>query len=76
MTIHPNFVQNNYIYLSYAHGTEEANRLRVVRARLNETGIESTEIIFESAQTKNGSSHFGSRFARLPDNTLVFSVGD
>ncbi len=76
ITIHPNFVQNNYIYLSYAHGTEEANRLRVVRARLNETGIESTEIIFESAQTKNGSSHFGSRFARLPDNTLVFSVGD
>lgn len=76
VTIHPDFLENNYIYLSYAHGTEEWNRLRVARAILNDTQLESLEMIFEVAQTKNWSSHFGSRFQRLPDATLLFSVGD
>jgi len=31
---HPNFAQNRLIYLSYAHGTPQDNRLRVARARL------------------------------------------
>ncbi len=76
VTVHPNFEQNNYVYLSYAHGYEEQNRLRVARGELRGITLQNVKVIFEVAQTKSGGQHFGSRFAWLPDNTLVFSVGD
>lgn len=76
VTVHPNFAQNNLIYLSYAHGTSEGNRLRIARAELRDAALVNLTVIFEVAQTKTGNQHFGSRFAWLPDNTLVFSVGD
>jgi glucose/arabinose dehydrogenase len=76
VTIHPNFSENQWVYFSYAHGTEEANRLRVARARLGDGHLHEVTVIFETAETKSGSQHFGSRFAWLPDTTLLFSVGD
>jgi glucose/arabinose dehydrogenase len=76
VTIHPEFEQNRLVYLSYAHGTNEANRLRVARAELRENVLQNLEVIFEVVETKSGNQHFGSRFAWLPDNTLLFSVGD
>jgi glucose/arabinose dehydrogenase len=76
VTIHPNFVENNLVYLSYAHGSNEGNRLRVARAELLDGALQNLEVIFEVAETKPGGQHFGSRFAWLPDNTLLFSVGD
>jgi len=32
VAIHPQFAQNRWIYLTYAHGDQEANRTRVARA--------------------------------------------
>ena len=73
---HPDFEGNRYVYLSYAHGTEEGNRLRVARGQLNDHRLDDVEVIFEVSQTKDGSQHFGSRFLWLPDGTLLVSVGD
>jgi glucose/arabinose dehydrogenase len=76
ISLHPEFEENRYVYISYAHGTEEGNRLRVMRANLNGMALENPEAIFEVAQTKTGPDHYGSRFQWLPDGTLLFSVGD
>lgn len=76
VAVHPAFARNQLVYLSYAHGTEEGNRLRILRATFREMRLEDPEVIFEVAQTKNGGGHFGSRFLWLPDGTLLFSVGD
>jgi glucose/arabinose dehydrogenase len=76
VAVHSNFTENNFVYLSYAHGSNEGNRLRVARAELNDMNLENLEVIFEVGETKTGNQHFGSRFAWLPDNTLLFSVGD
>ncbi|MEM1158288.1 MAG: PQQ-dependent sugar dehydrogenase [Verrucomicrobiota bacterium] len=76
VTVHPEFQDNRFIYLSYSAGSEEGNRLTIARARLNGTNLENTETIFEAAQNKAGAGHFGSRFTWLPDGTLLFSVGD
>jgi glucose/arabinose dehydrogenase len=35
VSVHPNFGQNRLIYLTYAHGTDQANRTRVGRARFS-----------------------------------------
>lgn len=76
ITIHPDFETNNFVYLSYAHGTQEGNRLRVARAKLVDMALVESEVLFEVTQTKVGGQHFGSRFQWLPDATLLFSVGD
>ncbi|MEM9542880.1 MAG: PQQ-dependent sugar dehydrogenase [Cyanobacteria bacterium P01_E01_bin.42] len=76
ISLHPQFAENRYVYLSYAHGTQEGNQLRVTRAELNGMTLENPENIFEVAQTKTGASHYGSRFQWLPDGTLLLSVGD
>lgn len=76
VTIHPEFATNSFVYISYSAGTEEANRLTIARATLVGTQLENIEEIFSVAQAKSGGQHFGSRFAWLPDGTILFSVGD
>jgi len=76
VSLHPNFKDNRFVYLSYSDGNEEGNRLRVVRAKLDGMSLQNPEIIFEVAQTKTGGNHYGSRFQWLPDGTLLISSGD
>jgi glucose/arabinose dehydrogenase len=73
---HPRFAENRLIYLTYAHGTAEANTTRVARARFTGSALENLEVIFETHRAKPGTSHFGSRLAWLPDGTLLVSIGD
>lgn len=73
---HPRFAENRLIYLTYAHGTAEANTTRVARARFDGGALQNLEVIFETNRAKPGSSHFGSRLAWMPDGTLLVSIGD
>lgn len=76
ITLHPNFAANQWVYLSFAAGTPEANRTRVVRARLVGNALQTPQVILEVNQAKSGTQHFGSRFLWLPDGTLLVSIGD
>jgi glucose/arabinose dehydrogenase len=74
--VHPRFQENRWIYLSYSAGSDEANRLQVLRAELRDGRLENPTVVFRTVNAKSGGQHFGSRFAWLPDETLLFSVGD
>ena len=76
IVIHPNYAQNNYVYLSLSVGTASANALRVIRARFTGTALEDVSTIFESAPSKSTTVHYGARMVFLPDNTLLINVGD
>jgi glucose/arabinose dehydrogenase len=76
VAVHPRFADNGLVYLTYAHGTADANRTRVARGRLDGGALEDVRVIFEANRTKTGGSHFGSRLAWLPDGTLLVSIGD
>jgi glucose/arabinose dehydrogenase len=76
VTVHPRFQENRWIYLSYSAGSAEANRLQVVRADFRDGRLENPTVVFKTVNAKSGGQHFGSRFTWLPDETLVFSVGD
>ena len=76
VAVHPNFVENSWVYLTYSHGNESGNRTRLARATFNGTALEDLEVIFEVAQTKTGGQHFGSRIVWLPDNTMLLAIGD
>jgi glucose/arabinose dehydrogenase len=73
---HPNFAQNRLIYLTYAHGTESDNRLRLARATLEGTRLTNLQVIFEVSQGKPDYQHYGGKILWLPDGTLLLSVGD
>ena len=73
---HPNFAENNLIYLTYSHGSPSANRTRVARATFDGSALQNLEVIFEVSQAKPGGQHFGSRIVWLPDNTMLVSFGD
>lgn len=76
VTLDPDFAANRLVYLSYAHGSDTANRLRVARGRFDGKALSDVEVIFEANQSKPGGAHFGSRFAWLADGTLLLSVAD
>lgn len=73
---HPNFAQNRLIYLTYAHGTENDNRLRLARATFDNGRLNNLQVIFETSQGKPEYQHYGGRILWLADGTLLLSVGD
>ena len=64
------------IFLSYAAGTEDANRLEVVSARYDGEGLVDTMVIFKANRDKPGGENFGGALLPLPDGSLLISVGD
>lgn len=73
---HPNFAQNRLLYLTYAHGTPQDNRLRLARATLDGNALTNLQVIFEVSQGKTDFQHYGGRLLWLPDGTLLLGVGD
>ena len=73
---HPNFAQNRFLYLTYAHGTQADNRLRLARATFDGQRLSNLQVLFEVSQGKPEFQHYGGRILWLPDGTLLLSVGD
>ncbi|MEM9939670.1 MAG: PQQ-dependent sugar dehydrogenase [Pseudomonadota bacterium] len=77
---HPEFSENGWLYLSYAHGTDKQNTLRLARARYVETAdgaqLQDLEVLFEADAYRRTAQHYGGRFVFLPDQTLLLTSGD
>lgn len=76
VAVHPNFADNRFVYLTYAHGTQNANRTRIARGVLDGNALRDVRVIFEVSQAKSGGQHFGSRILWLPDGTMLVALGD
>ncbi|MEF3083699.1 PQQ-dependent sugar dehydrogenase [Luteimonas sp. SMYT11W] len=74
--VDPGFANNGLVYLSFAHGTADANHLRIVRARFDGTRLHGVTPVFTSQPAKRAGQHFGGRMALLADGTLVTAMGD
>lgn len=76
IALHPDFANNRTVFLSYAHGTTQANRTRLARAVLDGHALRDVQVIFEVNREKPNNAHFGSRILFLPDGTLLLTIGD
>ncbi|HCX66586.1 MAG TPA: glucose dehydrogenase, partial [Rhodobiaceae bacterium] len=72
----PAFTDNGYVYLSYAHGTPDANGTRIARARFDGKALSDLEVIFDATPTKDTPVHYGGVMTFLPDGTLLAAIGD
>lgn len=73
---HPQFEENQWVYLSYAWGTADANGLRIARAKFDAGTLSDLEVLFTVSPLKEGGAHYGGRMTFLPDGTLVFGSGE
>jgi glucose/arabinose dehydrogenase len=75
---HPEFADNQWLYLTYSTGTEAANRTCVGRGRLDLKArrLRDFEVIYQNPDSKSGGQHFGARLLWLPDGSLLVSIGD
>jgi len=72
----PDFAANPRLWLSFAHGTPQANHLRVVSARWDGQRLHDVQPVLTSMPAKTDSQHFGGRMAWLADGTLLLGMGD
>lgn len=76
VALHPDFVTNRLIYLSFAKGSEAENGTTLVRARLIGNALQNVSEIFTVTPKKKGTSHYGGRILFLADKTLLLSLGE
>ncbi|MDJ0694240.1 PQQ-dependent sugar dehydrogenase [Mastigocoleus sp. MO_188.B34] len=76
ISLHPDFAKNRFVYLTYSHGSNNANRTRLARATFDGKTLGDVRVIFEVSQPKSGGQHFGSRIIWLPDRTMLLAIGD
>lgn len=76
LSLHPDFENNRYVYLTYASGNDDANRITVGRGVLDGLVLSDFEEIFRVSDDKSGDQHFGSRIVWLPDGTFLLATAD
>jgi glucose/arabinose dehydrogenase len=76
IVLHPNFAQNNIVYLTYAAGTKAANGTQVARARFDGSTLQDLQVIFKALPLKDTDNHYGGRMAFLPDGTFALTIGE
>ena len=76
VVLHPEFISNRLVYLSYSHGDASGNATRVARGTLGDQGLDGLEVIFTAEPTKDTPQHYGGTMTFLGDGTLLLTTGD
>ena len=73
---HPDYEENQVIFIAYAHGTRGANALRVARATFDGEAISDLTPIYDAKPLKDTGHHFGGRLVWGPDDKLYVTIGE
>jgi len=76
--LHPNYLENKWIYISYSSSNDKNNgtNTSVMRFKLNGNQAVNQEIIYQALPNSKKSLHYGSRIIFDKNNYLFFSIGD
>lgn len=76
--IHPNFEENQWIYLSFADKgeKEDEGNTKIIRAKFDGTRLSNITQIYKATPNTSKPYHFGSRIEFDDQGYLYFSVGD
>lgn len=76
--VHPNFINNSFIYLTYSDISDNKFHTSLIRAKLVNNQLVDSEVIFRPKEqffTKK-THHYGSRIVFDDDGFIYFSIGD
>ncbi|TGN41100.1 PQQ-dependent sugar dehydrogenase [Marinobacter confluentis] len=74
--LHPQFADNQTLFLSYAHRNNAGMTTRVARAEFDGQQLRNVDVIFEALPRSGTSRHFAGRMEFDTDGNLYVSVGD
>ena len=74
--LHPEFENNNIVFISFSYGDKNKNTLKVISAELIKNELMNKKTIFEAAPYRKTSNHYGARLVFLNDNSLIITSGD
>lgn len=74
--LHPEFGQNNTLFVSYAHRNSEGLTTRVDRAQYRDGALHDRKTIFEAEPRSSNGRHFAGRMVIPGDGYLYVAVGD
>ncbi|OUS20108.1 hypothetical protein A9Q93_01990 [Nonlabens dokdonensis] len=76
--IHPNFKDNNKIYISYAssEGEGSGGNTAIASAVLKNDQLIDLKVLYKATPNTKRGQHFGSRFAWDSEGYLYFSIGE
>ena len=76
--VHPDFINNSFIYLTYSDISDNKFHTSLIRAKLVNNKLVDSEVIFRPKEqffTKK-THHYGSRIVFDDDGFIYFSIGD
>jgi len=73
LSLHPNFAENNFVYLAYAYASD-GKRVRVVRYKFDGNQFTEPKTIIENIPA--APNHAGTRSRIGPDGKLYITTGD
>ena len=76
VVLHPDYADNQLVYLSYAYLANGGAGTAVARGRLVDGGLADTEVIFQSNGLSSTGQHFGSRLVFDNEGYLYVTHGD
>jgi len=77
VSVHPDFDDNGWIYLTYSEPAGEGNTYTALgRGRLVDYALEDFSVIFRQDRASDPGRHYGSRLAWAADGSLYMSIGD
>lgn len=74
--LHPDYEDNGWIYFTYSAPRERGTATTLSRARIENNSLTDQETLYDQSPGYVTGRHFGSRIEFLPDQTLVFTIGD
>jgi glucose/arabinose dehydrogenase len=68
--------ENNWVYLSYSFGNDDANGLKVIRVKLKDGKVTNNELLFTQKNLRDTPAHYGARIAFTQTGELLVATGD
>jgi glucose/arabinose dehydrogenase len=77
LALHPNFAQNQYVYLSFAEpGPNGTASTALGRGRLEGMAIKDFTVIYSQKPKVEGPNHFGNRIVFSPEGYIYLALGE
>lgn len=76
LALHPDFNNNNFVYLTYAVSATGGQTTALGRGNLIGNQLQNFQELFRALPIRNSGQHFGSRIVFDNNNMLYMSVGD
>jgi aldose sugar dehydrogenase len=76
VTLHPQFAQNQFVYLTYSKGREKEGTTALARGRFDGKALVDVKDLLVTDNWNSGGAHFGSKLAFGRDGMLYMTVGE